>query len=169
MSVDDDFRAALQREGAKRGRGFQTWLAARVNVSPQYVFNMLKGNRYGSESIRRRIAEALGYEYEEFLGAGRERVPGAEEARQTQEEPPGIRELLEKTREVLLSGDPVIASALSANIVAFHQSIKNERAAAEGRKRADLNAKALQARIEDLEHKISSGPPRQNTGTEGET
>lgn len=85
-----------------------------------------------------------------------------------------IKDLLEKTKEVLLSKNLVIASALTSNIVAFHASVKNEEKAEidrlkaeEDRKRAQLTNEALQARVEDLEKKmVNKGPPRQNTGTE---
>ena len=168
VDIDEAFRAALNRAAESRGRGFQTKIAQKVGVSPQYIWKLLRQKSYGSEAVRRKIAAALGYGYEEFLATGKPIEDARAATSQLEHDRPEVRDLLEKTREVLLSGDPVMASALQSNILAFHQAVRNQREAQEDRKRADLNAKALQARIEDLEQKVSAGPPRQSTGTEGE-
>ena len=165
MSLDDDFKAALQMEEARRGRGFQTWLAAKVEVSPQYIFNMLKGTRYGSESVRRKIAAALGYGYEEFLLMGGGALPPGELIPPEAADPPEIKELLKKTRTVLLSQYIDIKGALSSNIETFHRAVVDREAI----HRLEVNAQAQNARLEALEKKDDQAPRGQNTGTEGRT
>lgn len=65
------FKTALAKFQEQHGRGFLTWLAKQSGISPQYANQLLKQDRYGSEAVRRKIAAALGFTYEEFLEVGR--------------------------------------------------------------------------------------------------
>ncbi len=166
--VPERFRAVLAEWIGSQKRGAQARLSRATGISPVIINEILSGKRAGTEEQRRKIAAALGYEYDQFLASRSQTEDAGGAPRQIEIDNPQIWDLLEKTREVLLCGDPVMASALQSNILAFHQAVRNQSQAQEDRKRAELNAKALQARIEDLEQKVSAGPPRQNTGTEGE-
>ena len=72
-SIDEIFRVAvLDRIGDRRGA--QAQLSRASGVHPPYLNGILKGRKPGTEEVRRRIAEALGYpdrRYEEFLEIGR--------------------------------------------------------------------------------------------------
>jgi transcriptional regulator with XRE-family HTH domain len=164
IDIDEAFRGALTKMAESQGRGFQTELAERVGVSPQYIWKLLKQKSYGSEAIRRRIAAALGYGYEEFLSLGSALGEGATKPEEAADAPE-IRDLLRKTRGVLLSPHADIKGALSSNIETFYRAVEDREAI----HRLELNAQAQNARLEALEKKMSdAGPPRQNTGTEGE-
>jgi transcriptional regulator with XRE-family HTH domain len=68
----DPFKVFLHHLLQKKGRGGQSKLARKVGISQQYV-NLLadiKGDRTGSEKVRRQIAAAFGYKYETFLDKG---------------------------------------------------------------------------------------------------
>jgi transcriptional regulator with XRE-family HTH domain len=70
--LDRIFRAALQDRITKGGRGTQAMVSKKAGLLPSYVNDILKGRKYGSEEVRRAIAMALGYNYEDFLDLGRE-------------------------------------------------------------------------------------------------
>lgn len=128
------FHAALKAEADRVGRGFQKNLALRVDVRPQYIYKLVHQKSYGSEQIRRKIANALGYEYEEFLKIGERILDGniqveAEEVKKSQESlaraSPDARmqELLDMTEYVLEADHPEITPALESNIVAFYYAV----------------------------------------------
>ncbi len=69
--MNDIFKAALQT--AMVGRIKQKELAEKTQISVPYLNDLYRGRRAGQETVRRRIAEALGYDdYESFLDIGRQ-------------------------------------------------------------------------------------------------
>lgn len=72
VPIEEIFRVALNHELEQRGRGAQTEIVKKTDLKPAYLNHIVKGRKYGSESVRRAIASALGYEYEDFLDVGRE-------------------------------------------------------------------------------------------------
>lgn len=70
-TIDMAFRAALQKEIDRRGRGTKARLAKELDITPTYVGDLLKAKSYGSENVRRRIAGYFGFAYEDFLAYGR--------------------------------------------------------------------------------------------------
>lgn len=72
-SIEEIFRVAVNDQLGDQ-RGGQARLAKASGVHPPYLNAILKGNKPGTDEVRRRIAEALGYpgrKYEEFLDIGR--------------------------------------------------------------------------------------------------
>ncbi|MDR2946600.1 MAG: hypothetical protein LBV79_07645 [Candidatus Adiutrix sp.] len=72
-SIEEIFRAAAG-DLIGQQRGGQARLSKASGVHPPYLNAILKGHKAGSDDVRRRIAEALGYpgrRYEEFLDLGR--------------------------------------------------------------------------------------------------
>ncbi len=65
------FQAALNHVLKKKGYGAQSYYANKAGVNQQYISLIAKGDRKASETTRRKIAEAAGYEYEDFLTLGR--------------------------------------------------------------------------------------------------
>lgn len=68
--VERAFQEALRAEIDRRPHGLQVELAQKCGVKPQYINAIYKGRKPGSETVRRKIADALGYGYEEFLEMG---------------------------------------------------------------------------------------------------
>jgi len=68
------FRKALKAEAKHRknqeGRGYQSKLAKKAKVSKAYLSDIALARKPGSEEVRHRIAEALGYNYNEFIELG---------------------------------------------------------------------------------------------------
>ena len=86
-NIDDIFASALR--ACLTVRGSQSRLARDIGVSRQQVSDLLSQRRRGSESLRRKIADALGYpgpKYEDFLNIGR-RALGLIEAEEDVLEP----------------------------------------------------------------------------------
>jgi len=69
--LDIAFQAALEKAIAERGYGARARLARKVGVTPTYITRLIKSKSYGSEQTRRRIADAFGFTYEDFLNYGR--------------------------------------------------------------------------------------------------
>lgn len=69
--LDAIFRAALEHILKQGGRGAQAKLARDAEMSSSYLNDIVRGRTYGSEETRRRIAQALGMDYEELLALGR--------------------------------------------------------------------------------------------------
>lgn len=71
--MDNIFQAAMQKTMA--GRIKQKELAEKIDISIPYINDLIRGRKTGQESVRRRIAEALGYsDYEAFLDIGRKEL-----------------------------------------------------------------------------------------------
>jgi transcriptional regulator with XRE-family HTH domain len=68
--VDRAFHAALSQEVQKRGHGTKAFLADQTGLTRTYITRLVK-KESGSETTRRKIARAFGYEYEQFLTIGR--------------------------------------------------------------------------------------------------
>lgn len=67
------FQTAMQKTMA--GRIKQKELAENIDISIPYINDLIRGRKTGQESVRRRIAEALGYnDYEAFLDIGRKEL-----------------------------------------------------------------------------------------------
>jgi transcriptional regulator with XRE-family HTH domain len=60
----------------KKQLGSAKNLVERTGLTQPYMSQLLNGRRQGSERVRRSIATALGYEYEEFLNIGRTILEG---------------------------------------------------------------------------------------------
>jgi len=69
--IDTFFRAALAKIISEKGWGAKADTARKAGVSNAYIVDILKGRRAGSERIKRTIASALGFSYEEMLSIGR--------------------------------------------------------------------------------------------------
>lgn len=69
--LDAIFRAALEHILKQGRRGTQAKLARDAEMSSSYLNDILRGRTYGSEETRRRIAQALGLDYEPLLALGR--------------------------------------------------------------------------------------------------
>ena len=67
---NEHFWAALKYCIDELPRGTKAKLARTVNIAPPYLGDILKKRSKGSEATRRKIALALGYEYEDFLALG---------------------------------------------------------------------------------------------------
>lgn len=69
------FHAALQASKLNwselYGQGFGAYLAKEAGVSPGYISQLLNGEKDPSEEVRRSIAAALNYRYEDFIRYGR--------------------------------------------------------------------------------------------------
>ena len=61
-------RSILDTSGVK---GAQSRVAEKVGVTPQHISAISLGKRGGDEGLKREIAKALGYEYEDFLDLAR--------------------------------------------------------------------------------------------------
>lgn len=70
-NVTKYFQEALRYFLKKKGYGAQTWLAHKTGIGQQYISRIASKKRKGSEEVRRKIAKAAGYKYEEFLDLGR--------------------------------------------------------------------------------------------------
>ena len=64
------FRTALAAIVDERGHGVQKEIAAGVKRSPSYINDILRGRAKGSLDIRRKVAGALGIEYDDMLARG---------------------------------------------------------------------------------------------------
>jgi transcriptional regulator with XRE-family HTH domain len=73
-SFNEYFKVALKHSLNKRGA--QLRLSSKSGISHSQLSEIMKGVKSGSEETRRRIAEAVGYSYEEFLERGRAIVEG---------------------------------------------------------------------------------------------
>lgn len=73
MDNDDimkNFIAALNHSISKIGYGAQRKIAQKTGITQQYISGIVSGKRFGKEEVRRAIAKACGYEYEDFLKFG---------------------------------------------------------------------------------------------------
>jgi transcriptional regulator with XRE-family HTH domain len=141
-----EFSAALAHLVSKKGRGAQEALAKQVRITPQYISRLARGERSGAEDVRRKIASALGYSYDEFLALGRallrgdhsssigstsdelirkpvERGSGSCCVAGASELPPETKDLVSLAVEILTS-ETKYARLLAENIRSFHESIQ---------------------------------------------
>jgi len=91
--ISEYFVAAMSAEIDKRPRGTKTQLAKLVGTTPSHITDILSGRKYGSEEMKRALAEALGWNYEEFLKYGKCLLEGKEYTAPQ----PGIRDYDEKS------------------------------------------------------------------------
>lgn len=68
------FLAALKTSLKGKPHGKKARLARDAGISPSQLCDILKKRSHGSESTRRKIALALGYQYETFLELGKQIV-----------------------------------------------------------------------------------------------
>lgn len=66
-----NFQSALNHSIGKIGYGAQRKIAEKAGISQQYISGILSGKRFGKEDVRRDIAKACGYDYEDFLKLGK--------------------------------------------------------------------------------------------------
>ena len=69
--IDIVFRAALAKIISDKGRGAKSHTAKKAGLTPVYIGQILKGQRRGTDRVKRVIASALGFSYEEMLTIGR--------------------------------------------------------------------------------------------------
>lgn len=146
--INNSFLAALTHSIAKIGYGSQRKIAAKAGISQQYISGILSGKRFGKEDKRRLIADACGYEYEDFLKLGKnllrcEQPPGTKKLVTTfelpfttveEEENSDVTQTETNTRkggDVMGSGDSEIVAhyksevpALRAELAAVREEIK---------------------------------------------
>ena len=67
-NIDIFFLKAMKSEMTKTT---QKAISLTVGVSSGYITDIHSGKKRGSERVRRKIAKAFGYEYEDFLELGR--------------------------------------------------------------------------------------------------
>lgn len=67
MGIEVLFREKLQAYLADKPRGTQAAIAAEIGVSPQWMSNVVTGQRGTDEEQRRRISAAIGIDYNEFI------------------------------------------------------------------------------------------------------
>lgn len=75
--IDTIFRIALGKIVSEKGWGGKSDTARKAGVSNAYIVDILKGRRAGTERVKRVIATALGFSYEEMLNIGRGKEPPA--------------------------------------------------------------------------------------------
>lgn len=71
MNYQDDFKNALIKYLKPLGHGGQTKLSQKAGVSTNIICSIVNGRRTASERTKNKIANALGYTYDEFLSFGR--------------------------------------------------------------------------------------------------
>jgi transcriptional regulator with XRE-family HTH domain len=71
MNYQEDFREALIKYLKPLGHGAQTKLSRKAGVSTNVICSVINGRRTASEKTKNKIANALGYTYDEFLTFGR--------------------------------------------------------------------------------------------------
>lgn len=70
-NLTEYFALALIAQAKNKPHGFQADLARKANVSRSIVSDIVNMRKYGSEEVRRSIAKALGWDYEDFLNYGK--------------------------------------------------------------------------------------------------
>lgn len=65
------FLAALAHHIKKGGHGAQSAIARAADITPSYLNDIVKSRAQGSEETRRKIAQAVGMDYEDMLTQGR--------------------------------------------------------------------------------------------------
>ncbi|MCG8642299.1 MAG: hypothetical protein MI862_21415, partial [Desulfobacterales bacterium] len=70
------FIAALKHTKQKKGAGFQNNLAITVEKSEPYISKVINQKSIASFNLQNKIAEACGYEYDEFLSFGKKLARG---------------------------------------------------------------------------------------------
>jgi len=71
MSYNEDFTRALTKYLKPLGHGAQTKLSQKTGISTNIICSIVNGRRTASEKTKNRIANGLGYTYDEFLTFGR--------------------------------------------------------------------------------------------------
>jgi SOS-response transcriptional repressor LexA len=71
MVIEIYFQRALNYVLDEMGTGAQTEIARRIKKRQSYISMLASGQKKGSESTRRQIAQSLGYSYEKFLLLGK--------------------------------------------------------------------------------------------------
>jgi transcriptional regulator with XRE-family HTH domain len=69
--IEELFRLALEHVLKHKRHGAKAAIARDTGVTQQYIGAIVKGRRYGNETLRRAIANSLGYTYDDFLDLGR--------------------------------------------------------------------------------------------------
>lgn len=135
-NYEEFFRRGLIKIIGPMAYGAQTSIAKSAGIVPQQINAILKGRRYGSEDVKRKISDALGQTYEEMIALGKggsADPPGTSgmkcaEGKALEKRPVEVqmeRELLRMAKFVLRSGTAE-GAALHANIVAFYSSLTRQ-------------------------------------------
>jgi len=67
MDYQEDFKNALIKYLEPLGHGAQTKLSRKRGISSNVICSIIKGRRTASERTKNKIANGLGYTYDEFL------------------------------------------------------------------------------------------------------
>lgn len=78
-NTEESFIRALQREIDEQGYGAQKKLAEKLSVSRQHLNDIIGGRKSAGKRLQERIADAYGFEYENFLALGRMLLEGVPE------------------------------------------------------------------------------------------
>lgn len=100
--IAEIFRNNLKQVLEEPGQPSQAELARKIGISPSYLNDLIHGRTNGSEKVRRAIAAALGYSYENFLALGRRLLSG---------ESPNQAEVC----DIAVSLDPKVVNALKSH------------------------------------------------------
>ena len=69
-TINEKFQAYLKFLASNSEYGFNRRLSEKTGINEQYLSKIINGKKAGTEDVRRRIVEHLGYGYEEFLTQG---------------------------------------------------------------------------------------------------
>ena len=93
MELIDLFRKRLKAYIKSRPRGAQSHLADELGIERRWLNDFLAGRKTMSEDLRERIANHLGYKYEDFIAEGRS---------QEEKQPPPISNVLPMSHESII-------------------------------------------------------------------
>jgi transcriptional regulator with XRE-family HTH domain len=75
MNFDEDFKKAINKYIEPLGRGGQARICDKTGIESTVISAIVNGIRSASELNKHKIANALGYTYDEFLAFGRDELP----------------------------------------------------------------------------------------------
>jgi len=112
--------AALTQIFSERPRGTAAKCALDSGTTPQVMSDMKAGRSAGSEETRRKIAQALGYTYEQFLDIGRKKIGlhAVEEAEEDSSEYGYVR----KVKAILGAGASLVTDGETLGFYAFKKT-----------------------------------------------
>ena len=86
----EKFHAFLSYLAKNAKYGFNRRLSVKSNISEQYISKILNMKKEGTEDTRRTLAQALNYDYSEFLRLGQAVIDGKDPALAEEEEFKGL-------------------------------------------------------------------------------
>lgn len=126
------FYKAMKEFAAKKGRGFQTFLALSTEIAEPTISDIMKQKRLAKFDQQVKIAKALGYEYVEFILYGKSLLQGGDTAPLTVNESATRYETSQEMpligkADLVLNSDTIYGAALKQNIEAFYQAYLKEK------------------------------------------